>query len=95
MCRWPLSPRDGSARWPATRAAIIGIELLAACQGLEFRRPLTTSAPLEEVFARVRAVAPPVTRDRAFAPDIEAAKTFAASDTNHAYVPGLLPSLSE
>ncbi len=76
-------------------AAIIGIELLAACQGLEFRRPLTTSAPLEEVFARVRAVAPPFTRDRAFAPDIEAAKTLAASETNHAHVPGLLPSLSE
>ena len=32
-------------------AAIVAIELLAACQGIEFRRPLETTPVLEEAFA--------------------------------------------
>ncbi|CAN1559618.1 HutH Histidine ammonia-lyase [Caulobacteraceae bacterium] len=51
-------------------AAIVGIELLAAAQGIEFRRPLKSSGPLETAHARVRTVAAPWDRDRYFAPDI-------------------------
>ena len=51
-------------------AAIVGIELLAATQGIEFRRPLKSSGPLETAHARVRTVAAPWDRDRYFAPDI-------------------------
>ena len=36
---------------------VLAIELLAACQALEFHRPKTTTAPLEEVYKLVRTVA--------------------------------------
>ena len=55
-------------------AAIVAIELLAACQGLEFRRPAKSSDVLEKVVSMIRDVAAPYTKDRYFAPDIEAVK---------------------
>jgi histidine ammonia-lyase len=55
-------------------AAIVAIELLAAAQGIDLRRPLTTSAALSRVHARIRAVAPFWERDRAFAPDLAAVR---------------------
>lgn len=58
---------------------IIAIELLAACQGLEFRRPLKTSTTLEEAFALVRAQVAFYDKDRFFAPDIAAAKELVLS----------------
>ncbi len=54
-------------------AHIIGIELLAAAQGIEFLRPLTTSPPLEEVHALLRRSCPAMPQDRYLAPDIEQA----------------------
>ena len=33
---------------------VLAIELLAACQALEFRRPLKTTIPLEKVYDLVR-----------------------------------------
>ncbi|MDQ3026116.1 MAG: histidine ammonia-lyase, partial [Pseudomonadota bacterium] len=45
-------------------AGIVAIELLAAAQGIDFRRPLATSGPLEEAHAMVRAVAPHLDGDR-------------------------------
>lgn len=57
-------------------AVVVGIELLAACQGIEFHRPLTTSAPLEAVITQVRKQVPTYTVDRYFAPDIEIAKNW-------------------
>ena len=36
---------------------VLAIELLAACQALEFHRPKKTTAPLEEVYKLVRTVA--------------------------------------
>ncbi|MGH0160636.1 UNVERIFIED_CONTAM: hypothetical protein FKN15_039577 [Acipenser sinensis] len=47
-------------------------ELLAACQGIEFLRPLRTTTPLEKVYDLVRSVAKPWIKDRFMAPDIEA-----------------------
>jgi histidine ammonia-lyase len=55
-------------------AVIVGIELLAAAQGIEFHRPLTSSAHLEHVHALLRARVPSFEEDRFFAPDIEAAR---------------------
>jgi histidine ammonia-lyase len=55
-------------------AGIIAIELLAACQGIDFRRPLKSSKILEKVFAKVRDVVAFYEVDRYFAPDIAAAK---------------------
>jgi histidine ammonia-lyase len=54
---------------------IVGIELLAAAQGVDFHRPLATSAKLAEVQQRLRSKVPFYDKDRLFAPDIEAAKT--------------------
>ncbi|HTN66169.1 MAG TPA: histidine ammonia-lyase, partial [Burkholderiaceae bacterium] len=54
--------------------AIIGIELLAAAQGVDFHAPLQTSPALAAVHQRLRAEVPFYDRDRLFAPDIERAK---------------------
>ncbi|RWS07028.1 histidine ammonia-lyase-like protein [Dinothrombium tinctorium] len=51
---------------------VIAIELLAACQAIEFLRPLKTTVPLEKVYNLVRSVAAPWDKDRYMAPDIEA-----------------------
>jgi histidine ammonia-lyase len=55
----------------ANAAAVVAIELLAATQGLDFRRPLKSSAPLERAAQEIRALVRPYERDRYFAPDIE------------------------
>jgi histidine ammonia-lyase len=55
-------------------ANILAIELLAAAQGLEFRRPLTTSRTLEAVHALVRSRVAPYERDRPHYPDVAAAR---------------------
>ncbi len=52
---------------------ILGIEFLAAAQGVEFLRPLTSSIALEEAHALLRQHVPPMMRDRFMAPDIERA----------------------
>lgn len=54
---------------------IVAIELLAACQGIDFLRPLKTSAALETVHQKVRTVVPFYDKDRYFAPDIAKAKS--------------------
>lgn len=51
-------------------ATILAIELLAASQGLEFRKPLLTSSRLQAVYKKVRQAVPPYEKDRYFAPDI-------------------------
>jgi histidine ammonia-lyase len=58
---------------------VAAIELLAAAQALEFRRPLRTSPPLEAVRAALREVVPPLGEDRALAPDIERASALVRS----------------
>ena len=56
-------------------ATIVGIELLAAAQGVDFHRPLTSSDVLEEAHKMIRNVADKWDEDRFFAPDIAAART--------------------
>ncbi|XP_022667971.1 histidine ammonia-lyase-like isoform X2 [Varroa jacobsoni] len=50
---------------------VLAIELLAACQAIEFLRPLKTTAPLEAVYNLVRIVAKAWDKDRFMAPDID------------------------
>ena len=50
---------------------ILAIELLSACQAIEFRRPLKSSAPLEFAHDLVRESVPFAEEDRIFAKDIE------------------------
>jgi len=52
---------------------ILGIELLAASQGIEFLRPLRSSAALESAHALLRQQCPAMHEDRYLAPDIERA----------------------
>jgi histidine ammonia-lyase len=52
---------------------VIAVELLAACQAIEFLRPMRTTAPLEEVVRVVREQVPAWTKDRFMAADIEKA----------------------
>ncbi|KAK6738773.1 hypothetical protein RB195_020715 [Necator americanus] len=52
--------------------AVLAMELLAACQGIEFLKPLVSTAPLNKVYQLVRSVSAPLTQDRFLHPDIEA-----------------------
>ncbi|ABC22102.1 histidine ammonia-lyase [Rhodospirillum rubrum] len=56
----------------ANVTGIVGIELLAAAQGLEFHRPLRSSQTLETAMAMIRERVPSYRVDRYFAPDLEA-----------------------
>jgi histidine ammonia-lyase len=61
-----------AARAVANTRRILAVELLAACQALEFHRPLRTSDALEAVHGRVRAHVAPYEQDRVLSDDIEA-----------------------
>lgn len=73
---------------------ILGIELLCAAQGIEFRAPLTTSAPLQQVIARLRQDVATLTEDRYLAPDLEAAAALIASGQIAAAAGQPLPDLA-
>jgi len=53
-------------------AGIVAIELLAAAQGIDFRRPRKSSPPIEKAHAVIRKVTPHLDADRYLASDIEA-----------------------
>ena len=55
-------------------AGVVAIELLCACQGLEFHRPARSSDALEGVVAAIRSRVAPYHQDRFLAPDIWAVK---------------------
>jgi histidine ammonia-lyase len=74
-------------------AGIVAIELLAACQGIDFHRPLETSPCLREALGIVRADIPFYDRDRYFAPDIETATRTVSGGVWHRFMDeGLLPA---
>ncbi len=73
-------------------AAVVGIELLAAAQGIEFHRPLLSSPDLEAVYGHVRKAAAPYTEDHYFAPDIERATQGVREGRYRRFASGLLPS---
>ncbi|MEO0388486.1 MAG: aromatic amino acid lyase, partial [Pseudomonadota bacterium] len=58
---------------------ILGIEAIAAVQGIEARAPLSTSPILARVAQRLRAEVPPLGADRVLSGDIEAAARLVAS----------------
>jgi histidine ammonia-lyase len=76
----------------ANVAHILGIELLASAQGVEFLRPLKSSAPIEQAHALLRTHCPSVDRDRYLAPDIERA-TRLVTDGSLARILRTLPGL--
>jgi len=72
-------------------ATIVAIELLAAAQGIDFRRPLKTSETLEEAHRIVRRVAPHLEGDRYLALDIEAVVPLVREGLFTRFCPGLRP----
>ncbi len=58
---------------------ILGVELLCAARGVEFRAPLQTSPPLQKSIARLREDVSSLQEDRYLAPDLEIAKELVAS----------------
>jgi histidine ammonia-lyase len=73
-------------------ASVVGIELLAAAQGIDFHRPARSSAALEKVHADMRGEVAHYAADRYFAPDIEAAKRWVKSGRFAPLVKQLMPS---
>ncbi len=73
-------------------AAIVGIELLAAAQGIDFHRPARSSRSLEEVHGTIRAEVSFYEADRFFAPDIGAACSWVKSARFSALLNRVLPS---
>jgi len=58
---------------------ILGVELLCAAQGIEFRAPMTTSDTLQRVVDRLRQDVASLGEDRYLAPDLECAAAIIAS----------------
>src|SRR5450631_1442493 len=73
-------------------AGVVGIELLAAAQGIDFHRPTRSSAALERVHAGIRSDVPFYAVDRYFSPDIEAAQHWVKSRRFSPLVKRILPS---
>ncbi|MEO0428207.1 MAG: histidine ammonia-lyase [Pseudomonadota bacterium] len=58
---------------------ILGVELLCAAQGVEFRSPLTTSPALARAITALRAEIPPLVEDRILSPEIDRAAQLIAT----------------
>ncbi|MDA8016432.1 MAG: histidine ammonia-lyase [Thermoanaerobaculia bacterium] len=78
------------ARMNANIRGIVAIELLAAAEGFDFHRPLTSSKPLEAAHALVRELVPVRHEDRVFQSDIEAIGSLIAEDRFAEFVGDLL-----
>ena len=51
---------------------VLAVELMCGAQGIDFRRPLRSSAGVERAYAGVRGLVPRLEADRVLGPDIEA-----------------------
>jgi len=71
-------------------AGIVAIELLAAAQGIDLRRPLQSSPALERAHAQIRARVAPWTQDRVFAPDLAAIRGEVEAGAFVSFAPPLL-----
>lgn len=65
-------------RMNANLQRILGIELLCAAQGVEFRKPLLTSRPLQKAIAHVRTKVKELGEDRYMGDDLEQAAALVA-----------------
>jgi len=75
-----LSPMAGHT------SAIVAIELLAAAQGVDMRKPLATSPRLQRALATIREAVAFWDRDRAFAPDLAVMRERVESGAFEAFV---------
>jgi histidine ammonia-lyase len=60
-------------------ASVLAIEILAACRGLDLRRPLRSGRGVDAAYEAVRARVPAQAEDRVLAPEIEAVREMVLS----------------
>jgi histidine ammonia-lyase len=75
--------------------SILGVELLCAAQGIEFRKPLLTSSPLAATLARLRKDVPTLVEDRYLAGDIATATGLISSGAIVGATGVVMPVLAE
>lgn len=73
-------------------AGIVAIELMAATQGIQFHRPLTSSVPLEKAFVEIRGLSKRYVDDRPLSDDIARVSAAIRAGRFLDYAGGLLPS---
>ncbi len=76
-------------------AVIVGIEAMAAAQGIELKRGLKSSPLVEAEFAAIRQKVAFLERDRYLAPDIESMKQWALQAQLPAILLNILPSYTK
>jgi histidine ammonia-lyase len=64
----------------ANAQRVVAAELVAAAQGLEFRKPLKPGRAVHDLYCRVREIVPPLTDDRPLSPDLERATALVARE---------------
>ncbi len=74
-------------------AHVIAIELLAACQAIDFRHPLVSSDTLQAIHKKIRSLVPHYEQDRYFADDMEVIKQHIVKEKiSPFFVKNFLPS---
>lgn len=73
-------------------AGIVAVELLAAAQGIDFRKPLATSPALTTAMGLIRARAAFLEQDRIMSGDMAAITALVEAGSFLSFVPGLVPS---
>ena len=74
-------------------ADIVAIEMLAAAQGIGFRR-CKSSPPIEEAIAAIREISPTYDKDRSLASDIRRVAATIDNGDYCGYAASILPSLA-
>jgi histidine ammonia-lyase len=75
-------------------ATVIGIEIMAACQSIDFHQGLKTSEPLYRVYKKVRQQVAFLDKDRLLTADIHALRQMVLTGQFNAKLPPLTPSLA-
>ena len=73
-------------------AVIVGVEAMAAVQGMDFDRRLKSSPLIEEQYALIRSQVPYLDKDRYLAPDIEIMRLWALETAWPEVLQNILPS---
>jgi histidine ammonia-lyase len=74
-------------------ATIIGIEIMSACQGIDFHEGLQTSPPLHKVYQQVREQVSFLDKDRLMTDDLHNLRNMVLKGELNKHLEGLCPSL--
>jgi len=74
-------------------AIIIGIEIMAACQSIDFHKDLKTSPALYKVYQQVRELVPFLDKDRLMTDDLHNLRNMVLKGELNKHLEGLCPSL--